>query len=118
LTSWKNTRATTKFNNLFRDQQLKDLKNKLRKREYLAKEKKFENLDLMTALIQPVYQGQTFFELIDNTNLLEGDIIRIFAQINDRIGQIKKATTDHKLSNKMDNCQGIIDKALEGIYLV
>ena len=111
-------RATTKFNNLFRDQQLKDLKNKLRKREYLAKEKKFENLDLMTALIQPVYQGQTFFELIDNTNLLEGDIIRIFAQINDRIGQIKKATTDHKLSNKMDNCQGIIDKALEGIYLV
>src|SRR3989338_4855016 len=59
-------RATTKFNNLFRDQQLKDLKNKLRKREYLAKEKKFENLDIMTALIQPVYQGQTFFELIDN----------------------------------------------------
>lgn len=111
-------RAATTFKQLFKNEQLKELKIKLRKKEYLTKENKFENLDLMTALIHPVYQGQTFFDLIENTNLLEGDIIRIFAQINDRIGQIKKATTDHLLINKMDNCQGIVDKALEGIYLV
>jgi hypothetical protein len=52
------------------------------------------------------------------TNLVEGDLIRFFGQILDKIGQIKKASNDHRLISKMKNCEGIIKKALEGIYLV
>jgi superfamily II RNA helicase len=111
-------RMTHKFKQKFRNEDLKQLKTLLRRKEYLAKEEKFENLDLITTLIHPVYQGKDFFDLLDLTNLLEGDLIRFFAQINDRIGQIRKATRDHELITKVSNCQGIIDKALEGIYLV
>ena len=111
-------RATHNFKQQFKTEDLKALKNQLRRNEILAREKKFEQLELITALIHPVYQGHDFFYLLNLTNLLEGDLIRFFAQINDRIGQIRKATTDHQLINKLRNCQGIIDRSLEGIYLV
>ena len=75
-------------------------------------------LDVLTSLIHPIYEGKTFFDLIDLSNLLEGDLIRFFGQILDRIGQIRKATSHYALKRKMENCQGIIEKSLEGIYLV
>jgi len=65
-----------------------------------------------------MYNGKTFFDLLGMTNLLEGDLIRIFAQILDRVGQIKKATTDQGLIRKMLNCKGIVERMLEGIYVV
>jgi len=72
----------------------------------------------LTALIHPVYSGETFFDVLNQTNLLEGDLIRFFAQIMDKIGQIKKASRDHRVISKMMNCEGIIKKSLEGIYLI
>ena len=75
-------------------------------------------MNKLTALINPAYNGKTFFELLGMTNLLEGDLIRLFAQILDRVGQIKKASNDHDLIRKMQNCRGIVEKMLEGIYVV
>jgi len=86
--------------------------------EYLGREKKFLEMKQMTTFIYPIYEGKTLFDVLPLTNLLEGDLIRVYAQILDRIGQIRKAGTDHKLITKIDNCQGIIEKAMEGIYLV
>lgn len=111
-------RISHQFKQFYRNKQLKELKKVLYRNHYLHKEKKFENLDLITTFIKPIYEGQSFFDVIKLTNLLEGDLIRIYAQIIDRIGQIRKASTDYKLLNKIENCKGIIDKALEGIYLV
>src|SRR3989338_8777582 len=106
------------FKQEFPSESLQNLKKALHKNEYLAKEEKFLELNKLTALIQPVYKGTSFFDLLGMTNLLEGDLIRFFAQILDRIGHIRKATTDHELTRKMQNCRGIIERALEGIYLV
>jgi superfamily II RNA helicase len=106
------------FKKKFRNEQLKNLKGIIKANEYLSREEKFLELDTITTLIHPIYHGETFFEVMEYTNLLEGDLIRFYGQILDRIGQIKKASTDFRLSNKMENCQGIIEKALEGIYLV
>ncbi|MBU0457079.1 MAG: DEAD/DEAH box helicase [Nanoarchaeota archaeon] len=111
-------RANHQFKGNFKNEQLQNLKMMIYNDAYLSKEKKFENLNIMTVLIHPIYHGENFFDVIKSTNLLEGDVIRIYAQIVDRIGQIKKAGTNFKLLNKIDNCKGIIDKALEGIYLV
>ena len=111
-------RERTKFKGKKRTDQLNDLVGMIRNNDYLHQEKKFLEMLDITALIYPVYYGKTFFDLLDLTNLLEGDLIRFFAQILDRIGQIKKATNDYRLINKMDNCKGIIEKSLEGIYLV
>ncbi len=111
-------RVNHQFKQEFKDEKLKQLRTWLNADEYLSREKKFENLATMTALIYPLIKGQSFFEVIKLTNLLEGDLIRLYAQITDRLGQIRKAATEHKLLNKIENCKGTIDKVLEGIYLV
>ncbi len=111
-------RENNKFDKSPGSKTLQQLKNKIGKHEYLGREKKFLEIDLMNTLITPLYQGRTFFELLKLTNLLEGDLIRLFAQIMDRLGQIKKATNNYPLQNKIRNCQGVIERSLEGIYLV
>lgn len=111
-------RITHQFKEFFKNEQLRDLTQVLRENSYLSKEKKFEDLRFMTTFIYPIYQGKSFFEVLKYSNLLEGDLIRIYSQIIDRIGQIRKASTDYKLLHKMGNCKGMVDKALEGIYLV
>ena len=88
------------------------------KEEWLGKEKKFLNLSRVSALIQPAYNGKTFFDVLLLTSLLEGDLIRIYAQILDRIGQVKKAAVKSETITKLENCQGIIEKILEGIWLI
>ncbi len=111
-------RERDEFKQKFRNDALKKLKTTLRKNEWLAKEKKFLSLDVMTTVINPIYNGKTFFDVMDFTSLLEGDLIRLYSQVLDRLGQIKKAGYDSDLSNKVNNCQGIVKQALEGIYLV
>lgn len=111
-------RDNDQFINQQKNEQSGKLWNILQKNRYLSENKKFRSLINMTSLIFPVYGGKNFFDLIQNTNLLEGDLIRFFSQLLDRIGQIKKATADHLLARKMDNCKGIIDRALEGIRVV
>ncbi len=111
-------REMHKFDQAYRDEKLSSLQRLLHKNDYLSNEKKFLSLDQMTVLIHPIYHGKTFFDVLETINLLEGDLIRIYLQILDRLGQIKKATTDYKLLNKITNCQSIIQKVLEGIYLI
>ena len=107
-----------KIKQKFKEAELKDLKRKLRNNEYLSREKHFENLDVVTVFVHPIYNGKTFFDILDYTNLLEGDVIRVLAQIMDRCGQIRKAAVDSKLLHKIQNCEGIIKHALDGIYIV
>lgn len=88
------------------------------KNEFLYNEKKFKEMNKLTAIIHPIYYGESFFDVLEQTSLVEGDLIRFFGQILDRAGQIKKATANFNVQRKMLNCEGIIKKALEGIYLV
>jgi superfamily II RNA helicase len=111
-------RETHEFKKVFRNEQLKDLRTKLHSNDYVKQEKKFLQLERMTTLINPTYYGKSFFDVLELTNLLEGDLIRIYAQILDRIGQVRKANLYSELNSKLENCRGIVDKLLEGIYLV
>ena len=111
-------RELNKFRRPMPNDALGKLKSLLYKNELLSREKKFLSLDIMTVMVHPVYEGKTFFDVMQFTNLLEGDLIRFYAQIVDRLGQIRKASSDHILLRKIENCKGIIEKALEGIYLV
>ena len=111
----------TKIFKTYLGKEYKEIRNMINESPHIMKldsKKKLENLDEVTSFIHPIYNGKTFFDLMKNSNLLEGDLIRFFGQILDRIGQIKKATTDDNLVTLMDDLQGLIMKALEGIYLV
>ena len=111
-------RETTEFKKEYKNEPYQKLVRLISKEEWLGKEKKFLNLSRVSALVQPAYNGKTFFDVLLLTSLVEGDLIRIYAQILDRIGQVKKAAVKSETITKLENCQGIIEKILEGIWLV
>jgi superfamily II RNA helicase len=108
----------TTFKRRFMSKEYTGLKNILAENQLTKKEKLFENMHDVTALVHPLYHGKTFFDLLQNTNLQEGDLIRFFGQVLDRVNQIRKAGGDHVLQEKMHFVNGLIKHSLEGIYLV
>ncbi len=111
-------RQMNKFYKTYTQEPYGKLVHKLRQHEHLGKEKKFLMLKEATAFTYPMFHGETFFDVLKNTNLLEGDLIRIYAQVLDRIGQIKKATGDVRTITKIRNCEDVVRNILEGIYLI
>ena len=107
-------RETTRFKEIFRND-VKPLQKRLMEIEALKKDKKFKNILEVTALVHPMYQ-EGFFAVLKNTNLLEGDVIRFYGQILDRLGQLKKASVSHELKHTVNNLTELIMKKLEGIY--
>ncbi len=109
------SREKTEFRYTYPSKTVNALRNKLRQNEYLANEERFNNLLEITALIQPCYTGKTIFEIMKNTTLLEGDLIRFFGQILDRINQLMHATEDRDLITTLENCQKMIIHTLQDI---
>ena len=72
----------------------------------------------ITALVYPCYSGDSIFDIIDNTNLLEGDAIRLFRQVIDRIGQIRNATKDKGLMTALDKIEKMIDTSMCDIDVI
>lgn len=102
----------TEFYKRYRSGFLSALKKKIHK---LPREKRFANLDALTALIYPCYRGENIFKILKYTNLVEGDLIRFFRQMLDRFSQIKKSTNDDRLRQMARNCQELINDSLADI---
>jgi len=108
-------RQKTRFFEKFLTDDLRSLKKLLKTNDYLYREKRFKEFNKLTALVYPIYNGKTIFDVLDKTNLLEGDVIRFFRQIMDRLGQIKKATKDDVLVAMLNTCQDIISRSMKDI---
>lgn len=80
-------------------------------------EKKMNKLSLkrMMLLIGSWADGAQFKDLLPLTSLAEGDIIRLFRRIIDMIGQIRHASTDYDLKERLDSCEHLIDRDLVAI---
>jgi superfamily II RNA helicase len=111
-------RERTQFFKKFPSDKTKELKHIIRKHEYLGREKRFLEIDTLTALMDPCYRGKTIFDIIENTDLLEGDIIRFLRQILDRIGQIQKATRNRELGDIMATCTHFIKECMADVDMV
>lgn len=109
------SREKTEFYKEYPSDFLKQLKHALRSNSYTSKERRFNDLDAMTSLIHPCYYNKSIFDIIENTNLLEGDLIRFFRQILDRLNQIKKATEDERLRQMLRSIQELILNCLRDI---
>ncbi len=109
------SREKTEFFKTYQSRFLHDIWKKTKSNEYLAKEKHFYHLEELTALIHPCFHRKNIFEVMKNTNLLEGDLIRFFRQILDRIGQVKNATLDRDLIAKLKSCQGLIIDCIKDV---
>lgn len=110
-------RERTEFFKKYPSSSLNELKKKIRNSEEV-KNKRFNHLDSLTALIHPLFQGENVFEIMKNTNFLEGDVIRFFRQMLDRFSQIREAAEVEDLRQIVRNCQDIINDSLSLIDAV
>jgi len=108
-------REKTEFGVLYPSKPLNGLKQKLKDNVFLRREKRFNYLDELTAMVDPCYHGKEIFEIMKNTNFLEGDVIRFFRQMLDRLGQIKNATKDPELKQMLIGCHNLIISSLSDI---
>jgi superfamily II RNA helicase len=108
-------REKTEFYKEYPSKFLDDLKKAVHQDFYVSREYRFRNLDPLTALIHPCYHSRTIFDIMKNTNLLEGDLIRFFRQLLDRISQIRQATGDQRLKQMLRSCQDLILNCLRDI---
>lgn len=99
----------------YKSKQLHTLKAKLRHDKSIGKDKKFRYIDSLTALVYPCFQGKNIFQIMENSSFLEGDILRLFRQMLDRLAQIRNATTDAELRQLSKNCRNVINNSLADI---
>ncbi|MBW2989449.1 DEAD/DEAH box helicase [Candidatus Woesearchaeota archaeon] len=111
-------RERTEFYKKFSSGFLRELKSKVWHSPTISREKRFRNLDKLTAMIDPCYHGKNIFEIMKNTNFLEGDIIRFFRQMLDRFSQIRNATRDMRLEEMIKSCQSLVIESLADIDAV
>ena len=97
---------------------VEQLKKFLWKDDFLNREKRFNELDDLTAIVHPCYHGMDLFKILESTSLLEGDVIRFLRQVIDRLGQIKSATPDMSLRDMLDNCQKLVNDCVKDFGIV
>jgi superfamily II RNA helicase len=106
------------FYKTYPNKPLKKLLKQLRVHKTLKRYRRFEHMKNLTALIYPCYQGEDLFKVLKNTNQLEGDVIRFYRQMFDRIGQIKKATPDFMLIDKLEHVLEKIQTCLKDVEII
>ncbi len=111
-------RERTEFFKKFPSKFSSDLRKMIWNDAFLSKEKKFREIEELTSLVHPCYYGSSLFKILENTNLLEGDLIRFFRQIIDRLGQVKSAIEDRSLKDMLDNCQKLVNNCVNDFGMV
>ncbi|MEK6960900.1 MAG: DEAD/DEAH box helicase [Nanoarchaeota archaeon] len=89
-----------------------DLIHQLKKHEYLGKHMKMNYIILLAPFLQKWYEGCSFLELMKCTNLAEGDVIKFFRQMIDLMSQVKHASHDDQLRDKMDKISDRLNREL------
>jgi superfamily II RNA helicase len=84
----------------------------------LKRGKWVNSIEIMSAIIEPLYHQKKFLEIMKNTSLTEGDLIKLFMRVMDKLEQIDKALGyDEKYTDMVKNCKHMIKNALEGIHV-
>ncbi len=110
-------RERTEFYQKFHSKEVASLE-RLLKSNHAEKDKRLLEIRELTAIIKPCFDGESIFELVKNTNLLEGDIIRLLRQILDKARQIREATKDTALGSKLHECQQKVRNCLKDVDVV
>ena len=102
----------------FKTKESEDLKKKIAEVQTLRADDRIHYIDDMTSLMYPIYQGSSVFEIMRNTSMIEGDLVRFLRQVMDRISQLKSATVDRALGDVLNDCQERILNALKDIDII
>jgi superfamily II RNA helicase len=105
------------FYNQRADKKVKIFEKMIKSHPYLKKGEWMKNMERMTSIINPIHENKTFTDMLNNTNMLEGDIIRLLMRVLDKLEQIDRATDNHDLRRKARSCKDMIKNSLKGIHL-
>ncbi len=76
-----------------------------------------KNIEKMTGVIQLCYEQKKFITVLKNTNMLEGDLIRLLMQVLDKLEQIDRGHDDYERIATVRNAKQLIRSCLEGIHV-
>jgi len=76
---------------------------------------KVEHIPDMSSIIYPLFTNSDFFDILENTSLDEGDLIRLYGQIMDRINQIQRATENYDLKSRLESCFTMLKELLKDL---
>ncbi len=93
-----------------KEQRFFRISSKLGGNEYLARNLSRNGLAERIPLIEAWARGWTFKELVDDFDMAEGDLIRVFRQTIDVLEQVKRATDNEDLQNKLSLSVNMLDR--------
>lgn len=102
----------------FRDKESRSLKKKVRDHKYLAYSGRFEYLDDVTGLVKPCFEQRDFFVMVENTTMLEGDVLRFLTQMLDRMRHILKATHRMDVRDRIGECEFVVKSTVEDVFVL
>jgi ATP-dependent RNA helicase DOB1 len=70
----------------------------------------------MSSIVYPIFAGKTFFEMLKNTSMDEGDLMRLFSQILDRLNQLMRAADEYELREKLSENYKRVKGFIKDIY--
>ncbi len=108
-------RETIQFRGSFPSRDISRIHDIFSGNEILSKEKKFKELEDLSSIIFPCYKGESIFKLMEFTSMVEGDLLRLFRQMLDRMNQVKNATSDRNLRDFVISCQDIILQCIKEV---
>ncbi|MBI4143928.1 DEAD/DEAH box helicase [Candidatus Woesearchaeota archaeon] len=100
----------------YRNYSARNLIIDLKKHSYLRL-KKWDIMHYLSAIIMPLIEHKTFIEIMQNTSMPEGDLIRFYMQLLDKLEQVDRASTDYSLRMKVQTCKQLIRDCLKGMHL-
>jgi superfamily II RNA helicase len=111
-------RREVRFYNTYSPKRVSALVRVLHNHPVLKKGKWYNNIEKMTAFMEPCFHHKKFIEILKNTNMPEGDLIRLFMRILDKLEQIDRALEGgDEMLYVVRNCKHLIKDSLEGIHV-
>lgn len=111
-------RRGTRFFKKYNHKKTAQIMNVVSNHPVLKSGKWYKNMENMTAIVDPCFQYTAFIDILKNTNMTEGDLIRLFMRMLDTLDQVDKALEDDEmLRDKVKNCKYLIKTSLEGIHV-
>ncbi len=75
-------------------------------------DKRFSQLENMSAIMKPCQEGVPMLDVLSNTSMQEGDLLRLFKQIIDRLGQVENAAENRRL---FSDCKDIVIRCIQNM---
>ena len=83
--------------------------------QFLMRNLSIFGLTARIPLVESWAEGKSFSQLVDEFELAEGDIIRIFRQTIDLLEQVRRATDSEALKDKLTGAINLLDKEVVAV---